>query len=531
MSEALKEAPVRPLNNDFLSSIPLELKVEDRDTIQALEQYAEGAERDDFALEALKIGVLALKHAAGAIDADFIQRETTRLVETLDQQFDSHARETHERLSGSLKDYFDPKDGRFSQRVKQLTSDDGDLSRMLKDMIDGENSRLAKTLLSHFGKDSPLMKTLSPDQSQGLLAVLRNNVDEQLTQQSKQLLGEFSLDNREGALYRLMDQITNKNDNFTKNMQLNINEVVKEFSLDEENSALSRLVKKVDSAQEKITQEFSLDNEQSALHKLKDELTTILSAHVKTNANFQEEVKVALGKLVTKRDTEKKGTQHGFSFEDALFELVSCDAQKRGDIADNTSNCTGLISRCLKGDFVLQIGADSLAAGARIVLEAKQDASYTLAKALAELEEAKKNRDAQLGVFVFSRRTAPAELESLARYGSDLVVVWDAENPASDAYLRAALEIARALCLRTQQATRRQTTDFTVVDKAVLKIEKAVQNLDQIRTSAQTIKSSSEKILKRVDLDQQTLDKQLEILRESLDDLKQSFETEGGKEV
>ena len=46
-----------------------------------------------------------------------------------------------------------------------------------------------------------------------------------------------------------------------------------------------------------------------------------------------------------------------------------------------------------------------------------------------------------VGVFVFSQRTAPCRwiLESLARYGDNVVVVWDAEDSATDAYLVAAL--------------------------------------------------------------------------------------------
>jgi hypothetical protein len=97
--------------------------------------------------------------------------------------------------------------------------------------------------------------------------------------------------------------------------------------------------------------------------------------------------------------------------------------------------------------------------------------------------------------------------------------------------LRAALEIVRALCVRTQQTAQRQTADSTVVDQAVLKIEKAVQNLDQIRASAQTIKNSSEKILDRATLDQKTFDKQLALLRESLGELKHSFGSESEEAI
>ena len=526
MSSTLEENAAWPRAHELPESISLNLSVTDSDILRALSKYTAGAAREEFALEALKIGVLSLRHASGALDADFIQRETSRLVDTLRNQLDEHAHRSHDRLTGSLKEYFDPEGGRFSQRVQRLVADDGELARLLGRLMDGDDSRLAKTLFSHVGENSPLMKLLSPDQSQGLLASLRTNIEGQLTQQRERILREFSLNNPESALRRLMIEITSKHGDFTKDMQGKIDEVAKQFSLDEENSALSRLVKNVDEAQKKITQEFSLDNKLSALNKLKEELLIPLAAQVKTNAEFQEEVKIALGKLVTKRETEAQGTQHGFSFEDALFELVERDAQQRGDVAEKTGNQSGMMSRCKKGDIVVELSADSMAAGARIVIEAKQDASYTLPKALAELEAARKNRDAQFGVFVFSRRAAPPQLASLARYGSDLIVVWDAEDPATDSYLRAALEIARALCVRFQKTRQRQSADFTVVDKAVLKIEKAVQNLNDVRTSAQSIKKSSEKILDRVDLDQQMLDKQLAVLRESFVDLKQSFGSE-----
>jgi len=525
MSETLKEAPVRQSNDNFPSSIPLELKVEDRDTIQALEQYEEGTERDDFALEALKIGVLALRHASSALDADFIQRETTRLVETLGQQLETHTQQTQERLTSSLKEYFDPDSGRFSQRVKQLTSDDGDLSEMLKGMFDGKNSQLANTLLSHFGETSPLMKMLSPDQSQGLLAMLRDNVDTQLKQQRDRLLREFSLNNREGALCQLVDQIAKKNDSFTKNMELKIDDAMKEFSLDKEDSALSRLVTNVDSAQKKITQEFSLDNKQSALHKLKEELTTILSANVETNNTFQEKVMVALGKLVIKRETEARGTQHGLEFEAAVFEFLSREAQHVGDIATSTGNSTGLIKNCKIGDCVIELGPDSVASGAKIAVEAKEDASYTLARALEEMEKGRKNRGANWGIFIFSKKTAPAELEPFQRYGRDLVVVWDAEQPSFDVYLKAGIVTARALSLQAERNTESQQADFEAIDRAILDIEKRASNLSEVKKFAETIISSSKKIILRTNEDKKALEKQVSALRENLKDLRTSRES------
>ena len=109
MSDTLEETAIWPIAGELAETIPLELTVSDHDTIWALAKYGAGPERDEFALEALKIGVLALRHASGALDSDFIQRETTRLVDTLRQQLDQHASRAQDRLTGSLKDTLIPR--------------------------------------------------------------------------------------------------------------------------------------------------------------------------------------------------------------------------------------------------------------------------------------------------------------------------------------------------------------------------------------------------------------------------------------
>ena len=185
----------------------------------------------------------------------------------------------------------------------------------------------------------------------------------QLSTQRERLLKEFSLDNGEGALCRLVKEITTKHGDFTDNMKSKIDDVVKEFSLDKKNSALSQLVKKVNTAQQTITKEFSLDNDASALQKLKKELMTILEAQVKSSTDFQEEVKVALGQLVTKRQVEARGTQHGATFEDALIEFLAAECQPRGELIENTTGRVGLIRNCKVGDVVVELGCDSAAAG------------------------------------------------------------------------------------------------------------------------------------------------------------------------
>jgi hypothetical protein len=436
-------------------SLELDLVVRDRDVISALAEYPDGRERNEYALEALKIGVLALRHVGGQATADMIQRESARLVKDMQQSFSQHKQLMHDRLDSSLKEYFDPQNGRFQERVQRLVAKDGDMSTLIGGLIDGENSQLARTLLAHVGRESPLMKQLDPKQSEGLLAVLKSTIEQQLSQQ-----------------------------------------------------------------REHVLREFSLDHENSALRKLKRELQDLLAASEQKHQAFQEEVKISLAKMVVTRREVEQSTRHGKLFEDALFEFVAREAQHVGDVAAPIGNATGLIKNCKVGDCVVELGPDSTAPGSKIVIEAKEEGGVTLAAARQEIEIARKNRGADWGLFVFSRKTAPASLEPFQRFGNDFVVIWDAEDPASDVFLKAGLIAARALCFRAQRSSAAAVADFEAIERAILDIEKRAGNLDEVRKSAELIQSSSGKILDRVRIDREALEKQVTQLREKVGELR-----------
>jgi hypothetical protein len=501
----------------------LELVVEDRDVIRALVEYPEGPERNQYALEALKIGVLALRHVGGQVSADLIQRESARLVKDMQQTLNQHMQLVHGRLGDALKEYFDPESGRFNERVQRLVGQDGELSQLIKGFIDGENSQLARTMVTQIG---PLMKHLDPQQSEGLLAVLRGTVETQLNEHRDYVLKEFSLDHKDGALCRLVTELTNKHGDLGKDLQKKIDEVIKEFSLNEENSALSRLVQNVTQAQRTITNEFSLDSDTSCLSRLKRELMTILEAHVKTNAEFQSEVKCALRELTARREEQARSTLHGGTFQSAVFEFLHGQTQQQGDICDFTADRVGAIKNCKIGDIVVELGPDTSAAGVKIVFEAKEERVYTLAMALAEIEKARKNRHAQVGVFVFSKKTAPKDLRSLRRFGDDIVVVWDAEDAYTDSFILAALESARLMCLCHQRRLNSDAADFVGIEAAMLDVEKRAGNLDKIGKYARTIQTAGGKILKRAQIDRKALDKQVALLRQKVADLRGATEIE-----
>src|SRR5689334_7927037 len=256
---------------DEASVCELTLVVEDALIVPELLSYAPGPERDRYALTALRIGVLALKQAQGRLDADTIRSEGDRLLASLQARLDGHQRSVQEQVAATLRDYFDPRSGRFNERVEQLVASGGELERVLRAHIGQSDSELAKTLSSHFGEQSSLMKILRPSETEGLLSTLATAMQAAHESQRAAILAEFSLDNGSGALARLVRELTEKHGQLASGLKDSVEGVIGEFSLDKPDSALSRLVSQVDAAQKKISSEFSLDEEHSALARMKQE--------------------------------------------------------------------------------------------------------------------------------------------------------------------------------------------------------------------------------------------------------------------
>ena len=71
-------------------SLLLELTVHDPEVIAELCAFAEGEARDEFALQALRLGVLALRQARGQLDAQLIRRETEHLLGSMRHRLGGH---------------------------------------------------------------------------------------------------------------------------------------------------------------------------------------------------------------------------------------------------------------------------------------------------------------------------------------------------------------------------------------------------------------------------------------------------------
>lgn len=522
MDAASVRPPAASANGLPPVQLRLELNVTDAEAIQELLAQAEGRAREEYALRALKLGLLALRQARGQLDADTVRREGDRLLGQLKADLQTHASLVQGTIDQALMQYFHPDSGRFPERIKRLVDHDGELATLLRGQIGSKDSELVKTLAAHVGQDSPLFKMLSPKESEGVLAALRATLTDQLAIQREQVLKEFDLNRQESALRRLVDHLTQTHGDLGRDLGGRFETVMKEFSLDQPESALSKMVERIRQNSEAIDKHLSLDNKDSALARLKAELLELFSRQGEASQKFQEEVKVVMAELRAKREADRRSPEHGRQFEQLVVEWIQRDGQQHGDVVSATGSTVGLIKARRVGDAVLELGPEQAAAGAKIVIEAKELDGYTLQQARQEMEEARKNRAALVGLFVCSRKTAPPNQPAFQRLGDDVFVVWDADDPATDVFLQAGLSVARALCTRQARQRDTSTADFAGISKAILAIEKHAENYDHIRKSAETIKSGAEKILERVRIDEAGIRKQVDLLQGLIADLKRS---------
>ena len=242
-----------------IGTLELRLTVSEPDVYSDLAKRKE-PERSDFALAAMRIGVMAIRQAQGQVDAGQIRDAGERVIADMVAALEEHRRDVSAQVSGCIKEYFDPQGGLFTQRVRGLVGhgqEAGELERIIRSHVDGDGSVLARTLAAHLGESSPLMGFLNPGSHDSLVAQLARATEATLREQRERILSEFSLDNQGGALSRLVAELQRSHGDVGRGLEERIGTVMGEFSLDRQDSALSRLVSQVESANRQLSNEFS----------------------------------------------------------------------------------------------------------------------------------------------------------------------------------------------------------------------------------------------------------------------------------
>jgi hypothetical protein len=240
-----------------------------------------------------------------------------------------------------------------------------------------------------------------------------------------------------------------------------------------------------------------------------------MEAQRQRQERFEKDVQSALARLETRKDQEQRSTRGGFNFQQAVSRFAH-EALKGGPyIAQDTGCTTGAQRGCKVGDVVVRFTSESAFHGSAVVLEAKRDNSYTLARALDEMEVARANREAGAGVFIMAASHAPEGFPRFARFGQDILVVWNEEDPGTDSYLHAAL--LAALSLATRKKALADDGDIKALEDVSQRVEAEISRLGKMKQHNENIRRNSDSISEEIRRGEDKLDL---LLRKATDVLK-----------
>ena len=166
----------------------------------------------------------------------------------------------------------------------------------------------------------------------------------------------------------------------------------------------------------------------------------------------------------------ERGTAKGRTFEEQVFETLDALATPQGDVAEPVGDVKGATGKT--GDVVVAIDACNGPARGRIVFEAK-DSRLSRPKALAELDGALEQRDADFAVLVVpGADEVPARMQPLREYNGDkLIVEFDPADSTLGLELGYRLARARVLMARADGAEVDSAAVQDVVQRALTALE------------------------------------------------------------
>jgi hypothetical protein len=399
-----------------VSALDLTLIVSDPTVVSYLSQFDKEETQCEKALEAMKVGVIAIQSASPSLDTQVVQVKFAEVEGRIREQLTDF----QAKVKNDLQRYFEEHNGVVPRSIDGIFGNNGSLTRTFQLFFDPTEGRLCRLMQAQIGSESSFGKALDPENKQGLVALIEARVQEQV-----------------------------------------------EAKLDE------------------VLQQFSLDHDGSAMSRLKAMLSTFFS-----------ELNESLGIKEATKAEARKGHVKGIEFQKDLYPVFSALGRQIGDETEFVCDTPGIDGRSKKGDYVSTLGETSGAPGLKVVVEVK-DQPVKLKAAIDELQEAKSNREAVVGIFVFARGAEPTEVGDFRKIGEDFYVTADKDDldaGRSLMFFDSAYRIVRALVVAAERKETAGEIDLDTIAEQIDALAAWSERISDMATKARTIQNSGKLI-------------------------------------
>ena len=283
---------------------------------------------------------------------------------------------------------------------------------------------------------------------------------------------------------------------------------------DESSTAVQNRVRQVVSealaqVQQSLVRQFSSADAQNPLAEFKQgvvrqvhaaaaEQGKSLRALDQRMAVMQQEIaglRVEREKLAEIEAERERGTAKGRTFEEEVAEAIDRLATIQGDDCEAVGDFKGAVGRT--GDVVVGIDGCHGPPRGRIVFEAK-NSKLSRNKALAELDESLRERDADFAVLVVpSEEKVPAKMRPLREYSGDKMIVTFGAEAEGALALELAYSLARARVL--MQRSESEGVDAAAVHDTVERALNAMEAVRVVKSQLSGATTSIEKARSAID--------------------------------
>jgi hypothetical protein len=186
----------------------------------------------------------------------------------------------------------------------------------------------------------------------------------------------------------------------------------------------------------------------------------------------------------------EKGTAKGRTYEENIGIVLADISTATGDQIHPTGDDAGMIPGSKVGDFIITLGDAGVPA--RIAVECKNQ-QLSFKKTAEQLDQAVENRDAAVGILVFSSETKTPVGGPLVRLGpSRYAVVYDPDS-ADTLALKVAYQLARTDVLAAASGNGESQIDPELLAQKVQEARTLLDQVSQVKRGISTARNGLNK--------------------------------------
>ena len=186
-------------------SVELFIKSHDPLIVNYLALFDED-EKVEKALEALRVGIIAIHSASPTLDTKVVDDKFNQVQTTIDNYLNGFKGD----LKGQLEEFFKAGSGAIPQSLDSFFGANGKMPALLNQYFSQDNGRLFTLIQEQVGPNSQFAKSLDPNNKESVLSKLEQLVQSHLQTKTTEIINQFSLDIDNSALSRLQRSLLEK---------------------------------------------------------------------------------------------------------------------------------------------------------------------------------------------------------------------------------------------------------------------------------------------------------------------------------